>query len=105
MKPTTAFDISVDASRIETPGLDPITLIIEDISPGRGRIIVECFGQAWSAYWGGLAGRNVVEFLRLSDPHYLAGCLRSGVTYKMKPSDDQYLLRIAGAVIDHCKQQ
>jgi hypothetical protein len=60
--------------------LDPVTVILEDIghrvipSAGKsyttrqGKIIVECYGKSWSAYWGGMGDRKVAKFF--SDEHY-----------------------------------
>ncbi len=67
--------------------LDPVTVILEDIghrvipSNGKsyttrqGKIIVECYGKSWSAYWGGMGDRTVAQFF--SDEHceYLIGSL------------------------------
>ncbi len=38
----------------EVARLDPITVILEDIEPRKGKIIIECYGKSWSSYWGGL---------------------------------------------------
>jgi hypothetical protein len=31
--------------------LDPITVILEDLGPSKGKILIECYGQSWAAYW------------------------------------------------------
>ncbi|MDU9408260.1 hypothetical protein RTH74_11685 [Pseudomonas sp. zfem001] len=67
--------------------LDPVTVILEDIghrviptasgsyTSRQGKIIVECYGKSWSAYWGGMGDRTVAQFF--SDEHcgYLIGSL------------------------------
>lgn len=60
---------------IGATALDPITVILEDISSRRGKIIIECFGKSWSAYWGGMEEKNVSQFFRSCDEHYLAKSL------------------------------
>lgn len=57
--------------------LDPITVIAEDLGPCQGKIIIECYGQSWSAYWGGMGNRTIAEFFCRCDEHYLAGKLSS----------------------------
>jgi hypothetical protein len=56
----------------EVPHLDPITVYMEDYEPGKGKITVECYGQSWSAYWGGMSGRTVGEFFCDCDVGYIA---------------------------------
>jgi len=56
--------------------LDPITVYVNDAEPGRGGIIVCCFGLAWSCFWGAMGGGSTVrQFLATSDEHYVANCL------------------------------
>lgn len=55
--------------------LDPITVFLEDIAHRQGKIIIECYGQSWSAYWGGMGERTIAEFFCSTDEHYLAGKL------------------------------
>lgn len=57
--------------------LDPISVILEDIGAGRGKIILECFGQAWSAYWGAMGDRSVASFFCAQDECYLVDSLSS----------------------------
>lgn len=64
----------------EVPSLDPIRVTLEDIGPGQGRINIECYGQAWSAYWGGMGKETVAEFFTTCDEHYIAGKLASGLS-------------------------
>jgi len=99
-----AIKITVEAVRIDHHGIDPITLIIEDIAPGQGRIIVECFGAAWSAWWGGMAGKTTVQFVAGCHADYIASKLwPEGM--KRRTDREDYLRCISGAVIEYCKQQ
>lgn len=57
------------------PNLDPIRVVLEDIGPRQGRISIECYGKAWSAYWGGMGERTIAEFFSACSVCYLAGKL------------------------------
>lgn len=37
----------------EVKNLDLINVTLDDITPGKGRIMIECYGKSWSSYWGG----------------------------------------------------
>lgn len=60
----------------EVQGLDPIRVILSDLGPGQGRINIECYGQSWANYWGGMGKDSLAEFFTSCDEHYLAGKLR-----------------------------
>ncbi len=63
----------VDTLRItEVRGLDPITVMLENFEPGKGKITIECFGESWSASWGAMSGDTVQQFVCRTDDHYLA---------------------------------
>src|SRR5690606_17064159 len=55
--------------------LDPVTVYLNDIGPRQGKITIECYGQSWSAFWGGMGDRTIAEFFCSCDEHYLAGKL------------------------------
>lgn len=57
--------------------LDPVTVVVEDIEPGKGKIIIECYGESWSSYWGGMGGRSISEFFMDCGNDYLIGNLTS----------------------------
>jgi hypothetical protein len=63
---------TVEKIRItEIANLDPITVILEDFEPGKGKIIIECYGQSWSSFWPAMGG-TITEFFCRCDEHYLA---------------------------------
>lgn len=33
--------------------LDPVTVYVTNYSIGKGKIVIDCFGDAWTSYWGG----------------------------------------------------
>ena len=71
----------------EVSKLDPITIIIEDISRGKGKITLECYGQSWSAYWGGMGNRTLEEFFLDCDNEYLEDVLIGGTNVKRTEID------------------
>lgn len=87
----TAFTI------LDAPQLDPITVILQDDGPGRGRIIIECWGKAWSAYWGAMGTRTLKEFVLSCDRAYIETKLSPE---RLKKADAAYLKRIVAAVLE-----
>lgn len=63
----------------EVPRLDPITVFLEDLGPNQGKMIVECYGRSWSAYWGGM-GSKLVPFLKAVSTDYVARRMYHGQT-------------------------
>jgi hypothetical protein len=84
-----AFEIAA------SPGVDPIRLIVQDLGPGQGSVIIECYGKAWSRYWGGMGNHDVLSFLRMVESDYLMFAVRHD---KQTKAEDAYLLRIVKAV-------
>lgn len=73
---------------LRAPGLgmlDPITVIFRDYGEGRGKIIVEVCGQAWSHHWGSMGydksgSLNTVRtFFAKASTGYLVGKLVLGM--------------------------
>lgn len=89
----TAFEITgVDK-------LDPIRVILQELSDSQGRLIIECFGRAWSGYWGSM-GTGLIEFLLMADTHYIAMRICQLDPRKMNRRDEEYLMRVVKAVQD-----
>lgn len=59
--------------------LDPVTVYAEDLGPRQGKIIIECYGKSWSAYWGGCGEQGVIAFFRSCNTDYLVNCLDRGI--------------------------
>ena len=56
------------------PGLDPITVFLEDLAPCKGKITVNCWGKSWTAYWGGVwDGLNIGQFFCVLNTSYIIG--------------------------------
>lgn len=80
----------------EVKALDPITAVFIDKGEGRGRIIIECFGDCWSAYWGSM-GMPLKEFFIKCGSDYLENAF-IGRFHKMTKPQKSYLCRIIEAV-------
>ena len=95
--------VTVDVLRIPRPAsLDPIIVYFEDSAPGKGRITITCYGDAWTGAWGAMGDRTVRQFVAGVDPDYLAGSLLE----LRKASDHfrKYTARVAAAVIAAASQ-
>lgn len=53
--------------------LDPVTVFVKNIAPGQGKIVIECYGQAWANYWGGMGDQTLQEFFVRADNDYISG--------------------------------
>ena len=83
----------------DIPRLDPVTVVLQDIALGNGRLIVECYGEVWTGYWGGMGDRTVIDFILNCSPDYILNRI-SPSKRRMKKSEEAYLLRIVTAVQD-----
>ena len=92
----------------EVKGLDPITVILEDYQQGAGKIIIECYCEAWANYWGSMGDKTVGEFFCSCDNSYLFGKLGGSLLAPIYDEDQRdfrdnksrYLKRIFDAVRD-----
>ena len=80
----------------DAPRLDPVTVVLQDMG-GCGRLIVECFGCAWSGYWGAIGNETLKDFLIGCDPEYISGKMEPN-DRRMKKGERAYFLRIVQAV-------
>lgn len=85
---------------VGSPALDPINVIFQDFGPGKGKIIIECFSQAWAACWGGMGNRTMREFFTSCDDSYLFGYLwpQPWAQTRNTVQQEKYLMRIIAAV-------
>jgi hypothetical protein len=75
----------------EQPGLDPIRVVMFDHEPGKGTLIVQCFNEAWTAYFNAMGQRTLLQFIASVGRDYLGSAFRVG--------NATYRERIANAVI------
>lgn len=95
MKVTPIVVISLEIT--EVPGLDPIRVLLQDLGPNQGRLIIECYGQAWSCSWMAM-GSDIRSFVTSVDPDYIASKLAGNSARKLAKKDISYLLRVVKAV-------
>ena len=61
----------------ELGNLDQVVFIAEDYGPSKGKLTIECYGEAWSAYWGSMGdGWDILGFINKANVDYLAGKLK-----------------------------
>lgn len=89
------IEVAAAFTVFDVKALDPITVVLQDVAPGKGRLIIECYGRAWSAFWGAMGDRCIEEFVLSADAEYIAN--RMYIPKETK-SDKAYLLRIVQAV-------
>lgn len=74
--------------------LDPVTVYAEDLGPSQGKIIIECYGKSWSAYWGGCGDKGVISFFCSCNTDYLVNCLERGIeSTKYDPAQADEVLK------------
>ncbi len=53
--------------------LDPVYVYVTNYKPGQGKIVIECFGEAWGHYWPAMGeDKSIQEFILNSNNDYLA---------------------------------
>lgn len=87
----------------DVPGLDPIRAVLENLRPGAGRIIIQCYDRAWTCYWGAMgAGTPIEKFFVQVDADYILGNMTCGTAHlqkaKVRNNEIAYLTKIIKAV-------
>jgi hypothetical protein len=54
----------------KVPDLDPIAIYLEDYGEGRGKVVITCFSESWTYYWGSMGGA-LLDFLGRCSNDYL----------------------------------
>lgn len=54
----------------ESHRLDPVEVIIENYGDGAGKILISCWGESWTGFWGSMGG-TVEEFFQRVSNDYL----------------------------------
>lgn len=80
----------------DAPKLDPIQVVMMDYGGGAGRLIVACYGDSWTGYWGAM-GTTLEDFVCSGEADYIAGKMEPQLGKRTK-SNATYLLRIVEAV-------
>jgi len=88
-----AFTIYDDSSR-----LDPVLVLLQDFGAGRGRFIVECYGDVWTTYWGAMGDdQSLKGFILGCGNDYIVNRM-FGQHHKRNKSATAYLTRIIESV-------
>lgn len=51
--------------------LDPVEVIIENYGEGAGKILISCWGESWTGYWGSMGGTIEEFFQRVSNDYLI----------------------------------
>lgn len=81
----------------DAPRLDPILVVMRDVGANCGQLLIECYGDTWSAYWGAMGARGVEDFVLSCSADYVVGKM-FGRFHKRTKQAEAYLLRIVGSV-------
>jgi hypothetical protein len=81
----------------DIPMLDPIDVFLEDLGPGRGRITMQCYGDAWTAYFGAMGNSTIHVFIALASTDYLSSKFLGG-NHKRTKAHETYLMKIIDTV-------
>lgn len=61
-------------------GLDPITVYVTNYKLGQGKVVIECFGDAWAHYWGAMGENTLQEFFVSCNNDYILNKLLKTTT-------------------------
>jgi hypothetical protein len=97
--------LTVDAMEISgVQALDPVYVYWEDFGEGRGRATITCYGEAWTGYWGAMAGKTIKEFFLYADIDYIVTRIQGAQFQKRTPGHMTCLKRIVRAVKEAIKE-
>ncbi len=51
--------------------LDPVEVIVENFQEGAGKVIISCWGESWTGYWGSMGGTLEQFFQRVSNDYLI----------------------------------
>lgn len=69
------------------PGLDSIHVFLEDLEPRQGQIIIKCYDESWTSYWGGMGDRTIAQFFCSCDNDYLAKNIAGNISSSVIDED------------------
>lgn len=82
----------------EADGLDAVVVYWRNFQPGKGSVVLTCWGSAWACYFGGMGAESIQEFFASADTPYLVskmGFTRHLIQTKRNAA---YLARVIDAV-------
>lgn len=88
--------------RFHPDGLDPVAVYVEEFSQKAGRMTVQCYARAWTAFWGSHDSDGLESFVASVSADYVADSLIWGLNGTIAPRvmnfERKYLLQIVGAI-------
>ena len=98
---TTCFLIEGATRRPGLGVLDPIVVYLTEHDTSRATLTLQCYGRAWTCYWGSMGG-TFAEFCRRVSAEYMADCLIRGRSGQLRVASERhehpYLADICEAV-------
>lgn len=86
---------TIEKIRIEdidnSHSLDPVEVIVENFSPGAGKITISCYGQVWTGFWGSMGGTVEEFFQRVSNDYLIEKMSNYRATVPDPDQDPEYL--------------
>ncbi|HFU4523188.1 TPA: hypothetical protein ACGPBP_001631 [Klebsiella variicola] len=79
--------------------LDPVRVMIENYEPGKGRITVTCYGQAWTGAWFAMGGDTVQAFIQRVSNEYLIGYFDPQMESTVDDDNDENLIFVKSEII------
>jgi hypothetical protein len=79
-------------------GLDEVVAYWRNFEPGKGSVVLTCWGSAWTCYFGGMMGQTIQQFFAGCGADYLVNKLGCTQHLKQSKRNDAYLARIIKAV-------
>lgn len=90
MKITTSQITKLAISGLQN--MDPIAVMVEDFSPGAGKVTITSFGDAWSRGWMSMGEQHTMRsFFRSCDTPYLIGKFNGSLRKEIDDQDDETL--------------
>ncbi len=85
--------------------LDEIHVFWCDFESCKGSVTITCWGNAWTAYFGGMSGMTIREFFENAGVDYLVSKLGISRVLARSKKNDKYLGRIIDRVKAHLVQE
>lgn len=82
---------------------DEIRVYLEDVGAGKGFITIVSWGNAWTAYFGGMGDDTIRRFVERCGPDYLTNKMGLCEHFKKRKADEVYLNKLIRAVQSHLK--
>lgn len=72
--------------------LDPIEVIIENYGSGQGKILISCWGESWTGFWGSMGG-TIEQFFQHVSNDYLIEKMSNYQETEPDPDSDLDFIR------------